>query len=193
MAFKVAQGSMFAVLSRSPWWYSVLVGCAFITISAVILSGQYVILGIFGALPFFGIAGYSRFKQSRLPSKQRVMEVSELARKMSASRIAETIAAPYVEQRFDSTVFKGSAADLELVRGNRTILLCTRRFKVANTGVEPLKQLVAAGEKIEATEHLYVALGEISAAARDYAQQHDIELIQADRLAAFLDGQATIE
>ena len=40
---------------------------------------------------------------------------------------------------------------------------------------------------------MYVALGGISAAAQDYAQQNDIELIRADRLAAFFDGQALID
>ena len=193
MAFKVAEGSLFSVLTRSAWWYSVLVGTALIAISAVVFSGEYVALGIFSALPFFGIAGYARFKQAKVPSKQRVLDVAEEARKMSAAQIADKISAPYVERRFDAIPFTGNAANLELTRGNRTLLLSSRRFKVANTGIEPLKQLVAAGAKIEATGYMYVALGEISAAAREYAESNDIELIQAAGLAAFFDDQVVID
>ena len=193
MAFKMAQGSLFAVLLRSPWWYSVLIGLFFIGLGAAVFGGQYVILGIFSSLPFFGIAGFSGFKQSQRPSRQRVLEVDQIARKMPARQIAEKIAESYIEKRYDSRAFSGNEAELELERGNRKLLLCSKRFKAANTGIEPLKQLVSAGEKIEATGYLYVALGDISASARDYAQQNDIELIQAGRLAAFFDGQALID
>jgi len=193
MAFKVSKNSLFAVLLRSPWWYSVLVGIVLIAISSVIFNAQYVALGVFSALPFFGIAGYAGYKQSQQPGLKRVLEVDEQARKMPATQVAEKIAESYREARFDSAVFKGNAADLELTRGHRKLLLSTRRFKAATTGVEPLKQLVAAGEKVEATGYLYVTLGELSDAARDYADKNDIEFIQANRLAAFFDGKATIE
>jgi len=189
----MAKNSLFAVLLRSPWWYSVLIGLVFIALSLIFAAGQYVILGIFGALPFLGIAGFAGYKQSQQPGQKRVLEVAEQVRKMPAAQIADKIAGSYIQEHYESTVFKGNAADLELSRGHRKILLCSKRFKVANTGVEPLKQLVAAGEKVEATGYLYVALGEISDAARDYAKQNDIEFIQASRLAAFFDGKANIE
>ena len=112
---------------------------------------------------------------------------------MPAAQIAEKIATRYVEKNFESIEFKGNTADLEITRGYRKLLLSSKRCKVANTGIEPLKQLVAAGEKVEATGYLYVALGEISAAARAFATQNNIEIIQADRLAAFFDDQAGIE
>lgn len=192
MAIKMAKSSLFALLLRSPWWYSVLLGLAVIGISLLIAGGQYVILGIFGSLPFFGIAGFAGHKQSLKPSQARMLEVVGQARKMPAIQIAHKIAESYVQERFDSTVFKGNAAELELERGNRKYLLSTKRFKAANTGIEPLKQLVAVGENNEVTGFLYLALGEISDAARDYADKNNIELIQADRLTAFFDGKADI-
>jgi len=193
MAFKVAENSLFAVLLRSPWWYSVLIGLAFIAFSLVIFNGQYVALGVFAAIPFFGIAAFSGHKQSLKPSRSRIIEVDQQARKMSAGQIADKIAQRYIEERYDSHPFDGKAAEQILTRGRHKIVLCSKRFKVGNTGIEPLKLLVSAGEKIEATGYLNVTLGEISAAARDYAEKNNIELIQADRLAAFFDGQAQIE
>lgn len=188
----MSENSLFAILLRSEWWNSALIGVAVIIISLILFGGIYLPLGVLGALPFFGVAGYIGLKQAKLPSKKRVQDVNTQAREMSAAQVAEKIAAPYVEARYDSDKFKGDAADLELTRGNRKYLLSSKRFKVGNTGVEPLKQMVAAGEKIEATGYLYVALGEISVAAREYANKNDIELIQAARLAEFFDDKANI-
>lgn len=192
MVFRMVEGSLFAVLLRSSWWYSVMIGLVFISVSAVILGGKYLILGIAGALPFFAIAGVSAYKQSQRPSRERVLEIIQQARKMPAAQIARKIAESYVEKRFDAIGFKGAEADLELVRGNRTYLLSCKRFKAANTGIGPLKQLVAAGEASEATGYLYVALGELSDAAREYASQNDIEIIQAEKLTEFFDGKVEI-
>ncbi|MEM7258891.1 MAG: restriction endonuclease, partial [Pseudomonadota bacterium] len=119
-------------------------------------------------------------------------DIAAKARKMNAAQVAETIASNYTNERFDSTPFKGNAADLELTRGYRKLLLSSKRFKAANTGIEPLKQLVAAGSRVEATGYLYVTLGEISAPAREFARDNDIELIQATELANHFSGKARI-
>ncbi len=192
MAFKMSENSLFAILLRSAWWYGIAIGLALIAISLVLFRGQFLLLGLFAAVPFFVIAGIAGYRQSKQPSQKRMLEVYEQTRKMKASQIADKIAANYVDARFDSEPFKGNAADLLLTRGNRTLLLCAKRFKAGNTGVDPLKQLVAAGEGVEATEYAYVALGEVSSAAIDYANQNDIELIQIARLSAYFDGQVEI-
>lgn len=193
MAFKMAENSLFVVLLRSPWWYSVLIGLVFITLSLALLDGKYAFLGFFTASPFLGIAAFSGYKQSLKPSRNRILEVDSQARKMSATQIADKIADSYIAERFDADPFEGKAAERVLTRGRHKILLCSKRFKVGNTGIEPLKQLVVAGKKVEATGYLNVTLGEISAAALEYAEQNNIELIQAHRLAEFFDGKAQIE
>lgn len=193
MALKVAENSLFAILARSSWWYSVAVGLVVIAISAVIANAKYLALGVFVALPFFGIACYAAYKQLQRPSAKRIIAISEQARSMSASEVAAKIAVCYKNERFESNNHKGKQAELELTRGFRKILLCSKRFKAANTGIEPLRQLVTAGDKAEATGYLYVTLGEISANAREFAKQNNIELVQADRLAAYFDGQVKIE
>lgn len=193
MAFKMAENSLFAILLRSPWWYSVLIALFVIALSTMIARGQFLVVGISLAVPFLGIAGYSAFKQLQRPSPKRVAEVAAQARKMSAVQVAEKIAANYEQNRFEAEKFKGNAADMVLTRGYRKILLCSKRFKAANTGIEPLKQLVAAGENAEANAYLYVALGEISANARSFAKDNDIEFIQAALLAEHFGGKVKIE
>lgn len=192
MALKMAQGSLFAVLLRSPWWYSALIAFFIVSISLLLVGGQFLIFGLAAALPFIGIAGYAIYRQLQRPGTKRMLEVIEQARKMSSRELAKKIAANYEKLNFDVTPFNGAAADLELERGRHKFLLCCKRFKAANTGIEPLKQLVASGEKNEASGYLYVALGEITQNAREYAAQHDIELIQAEALAEFFDGKTRL-
>lgn len=192
MAFKMSEGSLFAVLLRSPWWYSGLIALVIIGISLIVPTGQITVMVLSLSLPFLGIAGYAAYKQSQQPSQKRLIEVLEEARSLTPAQIADKIALSYTKERFDSDPFKGNAADLELTRGNRKLLLCSKRFKAANTGIQPLKQLVAAGEKAEATGYLYVTLGEVSENAHIYAIANDIELVQINRLAEFFDGKATI-
>ena len=193
MAFKMAKGSVFSLLLRSAWWYSVLIGLFILTASLLFTDAKYLILSITGSMPFFGIAGFAAYKQLQQPSKKRVLQIIEQAKKMPAGEVAQKMAASYIKSGYQSVAFKGSGADLQLVRGSRQILLCSKRFKAANTGIEPLKLLVAAGEKTAAIGYLYVTLGEISASARRYAQDNNIELIQTDRFALLFDGRAKIE
>lgn len=193
MAFKMAKGSLFAILLRSKWWYSVLIGLFILGASLLITDAKYVVLSISVTLPFFAIGGYAAFKQFKEPSQKQILHVIQQAKKMPAGDIAEKIAANYIKNGYESIAFKGNGADLELTQGSRKVLLCSKRFKAANTGIEPLKLLVAAGEEAGATGYLYLALGEISATARDFAEKNDIELIQAIRLASLFDGKAKID
>ncbi len=192
MALRMAEGSLFAVLLRSPWWYSALIATLIVSVSLLLVGGKFLIFGLAAAFPFIAIACYAVFRQLQRPGSKRVQEVAALARKMPARDIAARIATAYEANRYDSERFSGNAADLELTRGSKKILLCAKRFKAANTGVEPLKQLVAAGEKAEATSYLYVTLGAVSDAARDFAHKHDIEFIRHEALAAYFDGKVKI-
>jgi len=187
MLFKMREGSLFSVLLRSPWWYSVLIAVFLLSVSILVTGGRFLIFGIALALPFLVLACLSGYKQFQRPGQKRILEVVEEARGMPVKKLASKIASHYEKQNFDIEPFKGNAADLDIERGRYKFLLCCKRFKAANTGIEPLKQLVEAGKKIEATGYLYVALGTVTDNARTYARENDIELIQAESLAEFFD------
>jgi len=192
MAFRMAEGSLFAVLLRSSWWISVCIAIALIALSLAIADARFLVLGVASSLPFLGIAAYAGYQQYQRPSQQRIQEVAAEARTMRAEQLAEKIAASYIEKRFDSKAFKGGEANLELSRGHQRILLNSKRFKVADTGIDSLKKLVEAGELVGATGYLHVALGTVSTAAIDFANDNNIEIIQAERLAAFFDGKVEV-
>ena len=188
MKFKMSEKSLFAVLMRSTWWYSALIALFAIAMGLVAFEGKYLIIGITASLPFLGIAAYSAYNQAKRPKLKRVLEVDQVARKMSAGELAKTIGDHYEKNNFNVVKFKGAEAELELERGRYKYLLSCKRFKAANTGIEPLKKLTAAGERHEANRYLYVALGEISGSAVDYAQKNKIELIGAEALTEYFDG-----
>jgi len=63
-----------------------------------------------------------------------------------------------------------------------------KRWKVARTGIEPLRDLYAAKEAREAHECLYIATGEITDNARQFAQDKQIRLVDGPELARLLPG-----
>jgi restriction system protein len=58
-----------------------------------------------------------------------------------------------------------------------------KRWKATRTGIEPLREFHAAGEKSEAQDLIYVAAGEVTDNARAFAKQKSIRLIGDAELA----------
>ena len=75
---------------------------------------------------------------------------------------------------------------LELTKGGRTSLVDCRRWKATRTGIEPLRELHAAGQKREAHELIYVAAGEVTDNARSFARAKNIRLVGDVELAQLL-------
>src|SRR5690606_1575096 len=59
-------------------------------------------------------------------------------------------------------------------------------WKVARTGVEPLRELAAAKEARDARECFYVALGELTENARRYTDRNGIRIVAGPELARLL-------
>jgi restriction system protein len=74
----------------------------------------------------------------------------------------------------------------ELTKGGRTSLVECRRWKATRTGIEPLRELHAAGQKREAYELIYVAAGEVTDNARSFAREKNIRLLADADLAQML-------
>ncbi len=186
MELKMSEGSLFAILLRSGWWWSVLIAAVIILITVATVGSTYLVFGIAAALPFLGIAGMAAYKQSKRPSKKRVQEIVEAARSMPARELSAKVAAAYERDGYEVVQFKGSAADLDLTKGWRRIIVSSKRYKAASVGIEQLKALNEAAKREEATGCTFVGLGEVSAAARRYATDNNIEIIQAEQLALLL-------
>jgi restriction system protein len=137
-------------------------------------------------LPFLGIGGYAGWRQSRVPNPERVGEVLAALRAMSWQEFATKMEAAFRSDGYAVAVLTRGAADFELRKSGRVSLACCKRWKVAQTGLEPLRELLLAKESAGAQECIYVAAGDLSQNARQFAAQKEIRLLCDTELAQFL-------
>ena len=174
MKFQMNKNSLFAVLLRSQWWISIGVALIIFVIAQYFLPPLY---AIFVGLPFFGIGGYVGWKQLQAPSARRVSGTVEAVRDMTWSELAGAIEAAYLRDGYTVKPYTGSGADFELWKDGRTSLVACKRWKAARTGIEPLRELVAAKEAREARECIYIMAGDITDNARKFAAQKNVRLV----------------
>jgi restriction system protein len=179
----MAKRSLFAILSRSPWWVSVLIATA-LFMAVRLFMPDYAAAAV--TLPFLGIAGYAGWRQSRVPNSERVVEVLAALRAMSWQEFAAIMEAGFRSEGYAVVALTRGAADFELRKSGLVTLACCKRWKVAQTGIEPLRELLLAKETAGAQECIYVAAGDVSQNARQFAAQKEIRLLCEAELAQFL-------
>ena len=170
--------SLFAVLARSPWWISALVAAGTFGATRFFLPVE---LGIFAAAPFAGISMYAAVKQLREPGAGRVAATLERLAAMPREEFTAALEAGWRRQGYEVTR-AGEPFDLELRREGKVTLVACRRWKAERTGVEPLRELQAAGKKREAQELIYVASGGITEQAEKFAKGNGVRLVQGAEL-----------
>ncbi len=79
-----------------------------------------------------------------------------------------------------------TAADFEIRKDWRTALVSGKRWKVARTGIEPLRELKAAKDLREAHDCVYITIGEITDNARQFALDNKIMMVGGAELARLL-------
>jgi restriction system protein len=182
----MAKNSLFAILLRSRWWISLLIGLVLGLVSVALLPDEVRVVGALSGLPFFVIAAMAAIRQWRRPSAARVAQTHETVAAMSWPVFADLLEQAF--RREGHTVQRGKTEDFdfELERQGRRILVSARRWKSARTGVESLRALQAAREARAADEALYIALAPLSDQAQPYATAQQIQVWQAEELALAL-------
>jgi restriction system protein len=183
MKFEMSQNSLFAILLRSPWWISLLVAAGIFLAVRFVLPEIY---AFFVPLPFTVIAAYAGWQQLRAPSAARIAATLDAIRAMSWSDFSGALEQAFRRDGYALGRFDGAQADFELTKSGRTSLLACKRWKVARTGIEPLRELHAAMRARDAHECIYVAAGEISDNARAFAKEKNIRLLHGAELAKLL-------
>lgn len=186
MKLEMAKNSLFAILLRSPWWISIAVAAAIVVAARLVLPDAYVIYGIFSSLPFGVIGVYAAWQQLRAPSERRISVTTEALRAMSWNEFSEAIDAAFGREGYAVARMGGSPADFELTRERRISLVACKRWKVARTGVEPLRELYNAKRTREAHEAIYVAAGEFTDNALKFATEKSIRLVHGAELVKLL-------
>ncbi len=183
MKLEMHKNSIFAVLLRSPWWVSGLVAVAIAAGMRVWIPTEY---ALFVALPFAVIASVAGWRQLRAPSAKRIAGTLERLRGMGWDEFSTAIEAAYRREGYTVNRLGGGQADLELVQGARVTLVACKRWKAARTGVEPLRELVAARRARDAHECVWVSAGELSDQAQAYAGQMGVRLLVGTELGTLL-------
>ncbi len=183
MKFQMAKNSLFAILLRSPWWISIAVAAAIFALARLWIPGLY---AFFLALPFLVIGCYALAQQLRAPNPERIAETIDAIRAMSWDDFSAAIEDAYRSDGYSVTRIGGAAADFELAKAGRVSLIGCKRWKAARTGIEPLRELHAAGRAREAHQCIYIAAGEITDSARAFAAGNNIRLVHDAELAKLL-------
>jgi len=175
---KLPENSLFCVLMRARWWTSALVALGVFALARLLLPGD---LAFFAALPFGVIACVVAWREIRQPRGARLDRRLEALRAMSWEDFAEALQAGYRRAGYDVKRIEG-AADFELEKAGRVSLLSARRWKASMTGVEPLRELAAAGERRGASECLVVMAGGVSDRARAFLTEKGIRTVEGAEL-----------
>lgn len=184
MKWKIPENSIFAMLLRQSWWVSALAVLATFVVVQNFVPWGY---ALFATLPFTVITLMVAWKQLFGPTGARVEKALEKTRSLSWEDFAQALergyrAEGYTVQRVDG------AADFELQKLGYLTLVSARRWKAARTGVDPLRELAAAGEKREARECHYAVAGELTDQARAFAKKKGVKLVEGAELARLVRG-----
>jgi restriction system protein len=175
---KLPENSLFAILLRSRWWVSMLVALGAFGVVRLFMHEGY---AFFAALPFIVIAVMARWRQRGVPSGARLDEAIEALRAMTWEEFARALEQGYRREGYVVKRVEG-VADFELEKAGRLSLVAAKRWKASSTGVEPLKELVAAGEAREAVECVYVLAGEMTQNAVGFAKKAKISWVRGAEL-----------
>lgn len=185
MKFRMSENSLFAILLRSSWWYSLGLGVLVSMTLRLVVPEQYSIAATLSGAPFLVIAAMGAWRQLRAPSATRIASILEAADTMSWRDFAAALEDALVRDGYTVKRLNG-AADFEIVKEGRTSLVGAKRWKAASTGLEPLRDLHQAAEAREAASAIYVVIGGITANARQYAAKHLVRIIEGADLAQLL-------
>ncbi len=177
------KNSLFAVLSRSPWWVSFLIAAGMFMAVRQFLPDY---AAAFSTLPFLAIAGYAAWRQLRAPSAERVNESLEALRAMSWQEFSAKMEAAFKVDGYTVSAASGDAADFTLSKDGRVALVACKRWKVAQAGIGPLRALVEAKEAAGAHECIYVAAGGLSPNASAFVQQARLRLVSGADLVSLV-------
>lgn len=186
MKLKMAKNSLFAILLRSPWWVSMLLVGAFVLASYAVLPEPYRAFGMMGGFPFLVIGCMAAWRQWSAPSPARVAEALDRAAGMPWRDFSEAMERGFARQGYSVTRLTTASADFKLEKAGQVTLLSCKRWKAANQGVEPLRDLLAAKESQGADHCMFASLGTPSENALQFAKQKGIGLVAGNELALLL-------
>jgi restriction system protein len=190
MKFAISEKSLFAVLLRSPWWYSIALGAGIIALSRALLSRELWIFGAMGGMPFLVIACIALYRQRNRMSNSKVAATLEAISQQGWKDFSAQLELQLQRHGYQiNTSAPGSGADYKLSRQGRISMLSAKRWKAAQVSESDLQALRASMDKHEARDGVYLSLGRANAKVLAFAQLNRIAILSSAPLAEFLAGK----
>ncbi len=178
--------SLFAVLLRSPWWISFALAVAVGAACYKLFPDRFAVVGALSGLPFAVIGGIAMWKQRGIPNPARIEETLQRLSALPARDFASALEVAYAKDGYVVSKVTASGADLSVTKAGRTALVNSKRWKAATHGIEPVRELSAAMEALDANQGVYVAANALSDAARIFASKNSIRVMQGTELALLM-------
>jgi restriction system protein len=185
MKFKMSEKSLFAILLRSPWWYSFLIAAILMLLARVFLPEAYRAVGMLSAFPFAIIGMMAAWRQRDKPSPERILQALSSLEKMSWKEFLPLMEQAFAQQGFIVTRLNSNSADLQLEKLGKTTLVSCKRWKAATLGVDVLRDLKALQVSQDATYAACISLSLPTGVALKFAKDNSVQLICQDDLAGF--------
>jgi restriction system protein len=184
MKFKMSDKSLFAILLRSPWWYSFLIAAVLLLLARVFLPEAFRAVGMLSSIPFAILGVIAAWRQRDKPSPERVSMALDQLAQMPWKQFLPIMEQAFVQQGFTVTQLNSNAADLQLEKLGRVTLVSCKRWKAATLGVEVLRDLKAMQISQEASYAACISLSLPTGVALKFAKENAIQLICQDELAS---------
>jgi restriction system protein len=147
----------------------------------------YKSLGPLAGIPFLVVCVMVVKKQWNAPKPAALQATLEHALTLAWPAFAQQLQTRWESEGYEVSKINTPHADLRIERGAHCALIAARRYKAANHGIQPLRDLHAAMQKHQATEGIYVAAqGDVSDTAMAFAQEHHIKILHSNGLALWL-------
>ncbi len=182
----MAENSVFAILLRSSWWISVVVGAVIVLLCLALLPKDIRFVGAAGSLPFLVIGAIAAKRQWKEPSSTATEALLAQATSLSARELQAWLTRAWQAEGYSVAPRKQADADIELQREGKTTLVLTKRSKAGVHGIEPLRALHEAALQANAACAYVLLQGELSENARLFARDHQIAVLQGKGLATLL-------
>jgi restriction system protein len=175
----MAKDTLFHILSRQPWWVTLLVAFVLFWVGYAIFPP----VAPFLVVPFVLLAAYIGFVQFRKGVPGNVQERLADLRAMPWDTFSAAVADAYRKLGYTVLPSAGAGYDFRLVRDGSTTLLSCRRWKVNQVGEGPVRELAQAVEREDASRGICLAAGEFTVPARKMAANEPLALISGADLA----------
>ena len=182
MRFRMRENSLFAILLRAPWWVSFLIAIVIGLVFRTAMPNQFGNLAWFTGAPFFVIGCIAGWKQLFSIGKKRSANILAAVGDMTWNEFSAALTHAFRREGYVVTPLPGPAADFLIAQEGKSAVVCGKRWKAAKLGIEPLRELNAVASEHGAAGRIYVTLGDVSDAARKFAGQHNIDVLQGQRL-----------